>query len=772
MQKVMFLTIWVIALIPAIAATPELWYKQPAKDWSEALPIGNGKLAGMVFGGVEQERIQLNEESIYAGKAMNRINPKAKQTLPKVRRLLLDGKTFEAEALAESDLLAIPSRQPPYQPFGNLVLQFEKSAAAPEHYRRSLNLFNGTLNIEYDADSVHFRREAFASYPDQAIVLHMTASKKGALSFSVALDRETGAKSSVDSAFGESTVVLRGQASPPRDKFPDEPQTGARFTGAVRVLAKDGSVTKSGDGLAVKAATAVTLVFTAATDARGDDPNRQCKQQLQSAIAHTPAQLLSRHKQDFNAIATRTQLTLTGDDAAIEALPTDERLVRIGKDKEDRGLLALYFQYGRYLLQSSSRQNSLAANLQGKWNKDLSPSWGSKYTVNINTEMNYWPAETCNLAETVDGLHNLLDLTKPSGERTATQMYKTGGLVIHHNTDGWGDTEPIDSPRSGMWPFGAAWLSLALWDHYDFSRDKAYLRERAYPLLREAALFALNNLFDDGHGHLVSGPSISPENRFFAANRKPAYLDYSPTMDIEITNALFRRVIEASTILKTDADLRQKLSNAMTKLLPLQIGKYGQLQEWRQDYDETEIGHRHLSHLFALYPSNEITKSTPKLYDAVRASLERRLEHGGGGTGWSRAWVVCLWARFREGDKASDSLKVLLTKSTWPNLFDLHPPNIFQIDGNLGATAGISEMLLQSQNGVLDLLPALPNAWKDGEVRGLRARGGITVDLTWRERRIQSVTLQAMHAGAFKIHAGPGTQSVSLKKGETRTLQF
>ncbi|HEY3937356.1 MAG TPA: glycoside hydrolase family 95 protein, partial [Bryobacteraceae bacterium] len=539
-----------------------------------------------------------------------------------------------------------------------------------------------------------------------------------------------------------------------------------------RVISDGEIAARGGNQLHVNRATEATLIFTAATNARTPDPDAQCRTQLERAAERSYADLLARHRTDFRRLATRVSLTLGGDsEVAVQSVPTDQLLERAKQGGDARALESLYFAYGRYLLQSSSRQNSLAANLQGKWNAEFDPPWGSKYTININTEMNYWPAEVANLGETVDGLYNLLRLMQPNGERTAREMYGTGGFVAHHNTDGWGDTEPIDGVPSGIWPLGAAWLSLSLWDHYDYSRDEAFLRKKAYPILRAAAVYLLANLFDDGAGHLVSGPSLSPENRYLTPDGKRASLDVSPTMDIEITTALFHRVIEASKLLGTDSDLRGRLSQALPKLLPLQIGRYGQLQEWRKDYQEAEPGHRHLSHLFAVYPSNEINPSKPSLYQAARVSLERRLANGGGGTGWSRAWVVCLWATFGDGAKAEDSLRVLFSKSTWPNLFDLHPPGIFQIDGNLGGTAGIAQMLLQSQNGTVDLLPALPPAWQEGAVTGLRARGGLTVDLLWRNGRLQEAKLHAIHRGTFALRV-PKPVSVSLRAGETRVLTF
>jgi alpha-L-fucosidase 2 len=616
--------------------------------------------------------------------------------------------------------------------------------------------------VGFEANGVRYTREVFASHPDHAIVMHVEASQAGALHFRVSLTRASNASSGFDPAT-PNTIVLSGSALPPKS-YADEPNEGAKFEGAVQVFT-DGQVTPAGTGiLEVSNAKEATLVMRAATNVFGS-------LQLE-ASSRSYADLLERHKTDFHKLAARVSLWL-GDDAA-SAVPSDELLRKAAEGGDDRALSALYFAYGRYLLQSSSREDSMPANLQGKWNEKLDPPWGSKYTININTEMNYWPAEVSNLGETVDALYNLLLRMQANGQRTAREMYGTEGFVAHHNTEIWADTQPIDGVPYGIWPMGGAWLTLSLWEHYEYSGDVSYLRERAYPLMRDAALFLLKNLFDDGKGHLVSGPSLSPENQYYTADHQKASLDVSPTMDVEITTALFRCVIEAAQTLKVDETLQEDLTNALSKLVPLQIGHFGQLQEWRNDYEEVEPGHRHLSHLFGVYPSGEINASTPELYKAARVSLERRLANGGGGTGWSRAWVVCLWATFGEADKAEESLRVLFSKSTWPNLFDLHPPEIFQIDGNLGATAGIARMLIDSRPGSVALLPALPSGWKEGRVTGLRARGGLTVDIEWKNGVVKTARLLADKPQDVRVsvRGTAGERTMHLAAGAATTLQF
>ncbi|MFL6446620.1 MAG: glycosyl hydrolase family 95 catalytic domain-containing protein [Bryobacteraceae bacterium] len=767
------------AVLPLAAAdAPQLWYRSPATEWAEALPIGNGRIGAMVFGGVDTEHLQLNEETIYAGKQMDRVNPEARANIRVIRRMLLEGKVMEAQQLAQRTVLAVPPRQPPYEPLGDLTINFKDLVASQvTNFRRSLDLYDGVARIDFDANGAHFSRTAFASYPDGAVIVHLKASRPGALSFSVAMSRVQDAQSKTS---GKDTVVLEGKAMPPATKdkrYDDEPRTGVVFAGAVKVIS-DGKIgSGSGTDVQIEGSTESTLILTASTDIRSAHPDQECWEQLQRVAMHSYEELLARHKADFRTIATRVSLVIGNGAQVAKQMPTDALLQRAQSGTDDAALASLYFAFGRYLLQSSSRANSWAANLQGKWNDKLDPPWGSKYTININTEMNYWPAEVCNLGETVEGLYNLIERMMPSGQRAAKEMYGTPGFVAHHNTDGWGDTEAIDGVSSGVWPFGAAWLSLTLWDHYDYSGDTEYLRGKAYPVMRAAAVYLLNNLFADGAGHLVSGPSLSPENRYYTPDHQKASLDVSPTMDLEITTALFKRVIEASKTLSTDDELRRRLSETLPKLIPLQIGHFGQLQEWRKDYEEAEPGHRHLSHLFAIYPAHELTPATPDFYKAARVALERRLASGGGGTGWSRAWVVCLWATFHEGDKADESLRVLFNHSTWKNLFDLHPPGIFQIDGNLGATAGIAEMLMQSDGKAIELLPALPSSWKEGTVTGLRARRGLTVDASWKDGRVVAATLHAERPGTYELKADSAslpkkTITVILNAGESKHLTF
>jgi len=730
-----------------------LWYRQPAANWNEALPIGNGRLGAMVFGGVQAERIQLNEDSIWAGEKRDRTNPEGKQNLAEVRRLLFAGKVREAEQLAERTIIAIPKRMPPYQPLGDLMLRFS-GAELVSDYRRELDLDSGIASVSYRAGGARFTREVFSSAVDQVIVIRLTSDSPGSLSFAATLTREQDSKTRT---MNSGRVVIEGEAITHGERHPLERKVGVKFQGLLQVLPDGGKLRAEGGQVIVDGANAATLLLAAATNFRHQNFAAKCEQDL--AAAEKPFdRLRAAHIADHQRLFRRMEFSLA---APVLDLPTDERLKRVQAGATDLALETLYFQFGRYLLMASSRPGTLAANLQGIWNDKLEPSWDSKFTININTEMNYWPAEVCNLSELHEPLFDLIDNAREDGRRVAKNLYGARGFVMHHNTDGWGHAVPIDGVGSGIWPMGAAWLSLHLWDHYDFTRNREFLAKRAYPVMKEAAEFLLDYLTEyldaDGKGHLITGPSLSPENRYKAPDGTAAKLCMGPVMDTEIAHALFSRLIEAGQVLNADAEFRKKLEAARARLAPLKIGKHGQLQEWLEDYDEPDPGHRHISHLFALHPGDQITlRGTPELAKAARTSLERRLRAGSGHTGWSRAWIINFWARLEEGNIAHENILALLAKSTHPNLLDNHPP--FQIDGNFGGTAGMAEMLLQSHGGEIHFLPALPEAWPEGSIKGLRARGATGVDLNWMAGKAAFAVLQPAVDGERKLRPPRGQQ--------------
>jgi alpha-L-fucosidase 2 len=739
------------AQAPASAANPEhvLWYRAPAAIWNEALPVGNGRLGAMVFGGVNEERLQLNEDSVWAGQKLDRINPAAAKAIPEVRRLLMAGKPLEAEALADKTIISTPRRMPPYQTLGDLLLRFDHGATFSA-YRRELDIDEAIARVAFRAGDATVRREVFASAVDQVIVMRITSDRPGTISFSATMRREADAAARTD---GPDVLLLEGQALPPRnERHAGEPPAGVRFVGMVRAVADGGRVSAASNALTVDKANAVTLFIAAATSMRETDPAAACRKTIDAAMSKPFDRMRAEHVKDYQRFFRRVEFRL---DAPASTLPTSERLASVKSGGADVGLQALHFQFGRYLLIASSRPGDLPANLQGIWNDSLAPSWDSKYTVNINTEMNYWPAEVTNLSEMHEPLFDLIDRAREDGRRVAKTIYGARGFVIHHNTDAWGHASPIDQVRSGLWATGGAWLSLHFWDRYDFTRDQAFLRARAYPVLKEASEFLLDYMVEDAHGRLLSGPASSPENRYQLPDGTRASISMGPYMDTEIAYALFTSVIAASEILGIDPEFRARVAAARAKLPALTIGRHGQLQEWLEDYEDGEPGHRHISHLFALHPGDQISpRTTPELARAARVTLERRLAAGSGHTGWSRAWIINFWARLEEADLAHENLVALLAKSTMANLFDDHPP--FQIDGNFGATAAVAEMLLQSQNGVIAVLPALPRAWPAGSIRRLKARGAVEVDLAWSGGRATEVRLRPQITGEHTIRAPKG----------------
>jgi alpha-L-fucosidase 2 len=735
-----------------------LWYNQPAKVWNNALPIGNGRLGAMVFGGLADERIQFNDDSLWTGQPHDYVRTGALEQLPNIRRLLAEGKAKDASQLAREKFLSDPVRQKAFQPFGDLHLHFAGHEKAVD-YRRELDLDSAIASTSYRVDGVTFRREAFASFPDQIIVLRLTADRAGSISFTLRIDSPH-ADSQVK-VLGTDTLALIGQVEP----------NGLRFESRVKVVADGGQVAARDKLLSVENANSVTLLLVAATSFKNfqditADPASRCEHDLAAAGNKTFETILADHLADHRHLFRRVKLDL-GRTAAAD-LPTDERLNRLKTAglQSDPALAVLYFQYGRYLLIASSRPGSEPANLQGNWNELLSPPWESKYTLNINLEMNYWPVEVTNLSECHEPVFAMIDDLMISGGRTAKEQYGCRGWVVHHNTDLWRGSAPINN-IDGIWPTGGAWLCLHPWEHYLFTGDKKFLAERAYPAMKAASLFFVDFLIKDPKtGWLVTSPSFSPEQ---------GTLTSGPTMDEQLIRGLMDHTIEAARILGNDADFAKELAGVRDQLAPNQIGKHGQLQEWLDDIDVPDNNHRHMSPLLALYPGAEITPADPKTFAAAKLLLKWR---GEGSTGWSFAWRIPLWARVGDGEFAYQQLSGMLQKRTLPNLFDLCGP--FQIDGNFGAPAGIAEMLLQShrtQPGkqqaevqILDLLPALPKVWPEGSITGLRARGGFQVDLSWSKGALTRAVVRSDLGNSCHINYGNATADLDTQAGQQYTL--
>ena len=728
-----------------------LWYDQPASKWEEALPIGNGRLGAMIFGHPFQECIQVNEESLWSGAPINSNNPKAIQNLDKIRELILNHQYQAAKKLAAETMVGTPPCVRSYQTLGNILLDY--SIQDTTQYSRSLNLNRGICTTQFLSQGIGYKQEVFASAVDNVIVTRLSSSQAEGLSVLVRLTRDKDIQLSVQ----DNEIILEGQVI---DE--DDPRSGPggkhmKFAAKLRILHEEGNLIAKDGGIYIEKAKQATLLFTAATDYqlsqlnfdRSIQPLNVCNQILEKACQQSYDALLARHTEDHTSVFNRVNLDL--GETAQASLPTNRRLEAVKAGAEDPDLIALYFQYGRYLLMNSSRTPGvLPANLQGIWNKEYNAPWGSDFHTNINLQMNYWPAEVCNLSETALPLISFMEKLQEPGSVTAKEMYHSRGWTVHLLTDPFGRTAVMDGVW-GCFPMGGPWMTFPIYEHYAFTKDKKFLEETAYPILKSSAQFVLDFLIKDKKGQWVTAPSNSPENAYIdPVSGKAIDITYAATMDIQIITELFNNCILSSSILEKDKAFADSLQQVLKELPPVKVSpSLGGIQEWIEDYKEADPGHRHISHLLGLHPGTQITPSTPDLFAAAQKTIDLRLSAGGGHTGWSRAWIINFYARLLDGNNALHHIYELLKKSTHANLFDDHPP--FQIDGNFGGTAGIAEMLLQSHAAYIHLLPALPKAWHTGSFKGLKARGNFEISCTWKENCLQEATLTSLAGEVCKL---------------------
>lgn len=751
----------------------KLWYTQPATEWTEALPLGNGRLGAMVYGGVRQEHLQLNEDTLWSGGPHSYDNPEAHEHLATVRQQLKRGEYRDAEATAQ-EMLGVPKYQQAYMPLGDFFLDFPGGEELTE-YHRKLDLPTAVNTITYRIGDARFQRTIFASHPDQAIVVRLECDKPGRITFDLSM---TSPHAFQSQSTEDGMLRMTGQvvpragegASAARRLIGPWEGEGMKFAAQVKVIANGGQVTQRAKKISVKAADTVTLIYVAATSYVdyqdvSADPVKRVGDYIVAAGDQSYEQLYQRHLDDYSSLFDRVEFDLGGK-SAHDDLPTDQRLKRSTEGSMDPQLAELLFHYGRYLMIAGSRPGTQPLNLQGIWNNDVHPPWGSKYTININIEMNYWVAEVCNLAECHEPLLRLVGELQAPGKNTAKVHYRTDGWVAHHNTDLWRGTAPVDGAQWGMWPMGGAWLCQHLWEHYLFTGDVEHLKT-SYPILKEAARFFLDALVENEDGYLITSPSLSPEHSHgggtkdgVSVGRDGTSICSGPTIDMQILRDLFANCIAASEVLQIDEEFRTRVADARARLAPMKIGRHGQLQEWLVDWDNPDDQHSHVSHLYGLYPSSQINRrDTPALFDAARTSLIQRGDQGG----WPGAWRVCLWARAGDGDRAHKNLENVVSRLT-DNLFN---GERFQVDANFGATAGIAEMLLQSHGGEIQLIPALPKAWPTGSVKGLKARGGFEVDIAWKNSRLTEATIRSLNGEPIKLRYGNQNLTKTITKGES-----